>query len=86
MQKVRGSLFTGAFLPKVPGSRGTKLGNNSGRIIFSLKRVQQLVVIQVCNILLKKGAQNLVIIKGGLIFSPKSPGLIQRVISSEITT
>ena len=34
---VQGSLFSGAFLPKVLDSRAAKLGSNSRGIIFSLK-------------------------------------------------
>ena len=62
---VRGSLFSGAFLPKVLGSRGTKLGSNSGGIIFSLKRGTPLGNNSLGVTFSLKRVQRLVVIQGG---------------------
>ena len=76
---VRGSLFSGAFLPKVLGSRGTKLGSNLGGIIVSLKRGTTLGSNSGEVRFSQKRDTTLGSNSGGVIFSPKSPGLSQRV-------
>ena len=57
MRKVRGSLFSGAFLPKVLGRRGAKLGSNSGGVIIPLVKGGTTLGSNSCGVIfsLKKG-------------------------------